>query len=243
MPALRIGSSGDAVLRLQQQLQAAGFDPGGVDGQYGQNTKSAVVAFQRSRGLAVDGIAGNATLRAIAGVSSFEPARPPGAPTTETASGYSHHWKQFREVDVDRLRDALPPQAKHLAQDFVDSAREHGVDPLTLVAISQHETGNWTSSAFRNKNNAMGISSSRGPIQLSSVRASIDQMARQLASPTGYYRNAETLRQLWGVYAPGPATGQPLQRNDPNNQNRFWGPGILSNLRDLERAVGLAPPA
>lgn len=89
----------------------------------------------------------------------------------------------------------------------------------------------------------MGISDSRGPRRMSSVRASIDLMAGQLSSPTGYYRNAETIRQLWGIYAPGPATGQGRQRNDPNNLNRHWGPNIVENVRDLERAVGLAPPA
>lgn len=239
--ALTIGSSGSAVTRLQEQLAAAGFDPGGVDGEFGARTKAAVIAFQRARGLQVDGVAGNETLRAIGGTSSFEPAQPSGAPTTAAASGYNHRWKRFREVDVERLREALPARARHLADDFIASARQHGVDPLTLVAISQHETGNWTSSAYRNKNNAMGISNANGPIRMSSVRASIDVMARNLASPTGYYRNAETIRQLWGVYAPGPATGQGRQRNDPNNLNRHWGPNIVENIRDLERQVGLAP--
>ncbi len=240
--ALRIGSSGSAVTRLQQQLLAAGFDPGGIDGHFGQQTRSAVIAFQRARGLGVDGIAGNETLRAIGGTSSFEPAQPAGAPTTATASGFDHRFKRFREVAVDRLAAALPARARHLAPDFIAAARENGLDPLTLVAISQHETGNWTSSAYRNKNNAMGISDSRGPRRMSSVRASIDIMARTLANPTGYYRNAQNLRQLWGVYAPGPATGQGRQRNDPNNLNRFWGPNIVANIRDLERQVGLAPP-
>lgn len=53
---------------------------------------------------------------------------------------------------------------------------------------------------------------------------------------------AGSFRGLWGIYAPGPATGQGRQRNDPNNLNRHWGPNIVENVRDLERAVGLAPP-
>ena len=241
--ALTIGSTGTAVMRLQEQLAAAGFDPGSVDGQFGARTRAAVIAFQRARGLQADGVAGNETLRAIGGTSSFEPAQPSTAPTTAAASGFNHRWKRFREVDVERLREALPARARHLADDFIASARQHGVDPLTLVAISQHETGNWTSSAYRNKNNAMGISNSRGPIHMSSVRASIDVMARGLSSPTGYYRNAQDIRQLWGIYAPGPATGQGRQRNEPTNLNRHWGPNIVANIRDLERQVGLAPPS
>jgi hypothetical protein len=234
--ALSIGSSGSAVRSLQEKLQAAGFDPGGVDGKFGPNTKAAVLAFQRAQGIQVDGVVGNQTLRAIAGDSTFTPATRTGA-TTATAQGFEHRFKQFREVDVNRLRAALPPQAQSLADDFIAAGRANNIDPLVLVAISRHETGGWTSSAFRNKNNAMGISSATGPRRFSNVGDSIAQMARGLASPTGYYKNADTLRQLWGIYAPGPATGQRLQQNDPNNLNRSWGPSIVRNVRTLEAAV------
>lgn len=246
MTTLRVGSSGSEVRALQQKLLAAGFDPKGVDGKFGANTRAAVERYQRSKGLAVDGVAGNDTLRAIGGVSSFDPPAvtppntppPTGAPgTTAIGSGFDHQWKQFRPVDEAKLREALPSQAKHLADDFISAARRNNVDPLLLVAISKHETASWTSSAFRNKNNAMGISSATGPRRFTSVGESIDQMARGLAKPDGYYRNANNLRQLWGVYAPGPATGQAQQRNDPNNLNRHWGPNIVKNLQTYERAV------
>ncbi len=243
MALLRIGSSGSEVRRLQQQLQQAGFDPGGVDGTFGQNTKRAVERFQAARGLQVDGVVGSHTLDALAGISSFDPGTTTTATTTATQAGYAHQWKHFREVDPQALAAALPARARHLADDFIAAARRNDIDPLVLVAISQHETGNWTSSAFRNKNNAMGISNSSGPRSFSSVGESIDIMARGLADPNGYYRNAGTLRALWGVYAPGPATGQPQQRNDPNNLNRHWGPGILQNMRELEGALGLGSVA
>ncbi|MBL8956031.1 MAG: peptidoglycan-binding protein, partial [Myxococcaceae bacterium] len=233
-------SSGSEVRRLQQQLAEAGFDPGGVDGQFGRNTQSAVLQFQRARGLQIDGVVGSQTLDALAGISSFDGgSTTPGSQTTATTQGYAHQWKQFREVSPQALAATLPSQARHLAGDFIAAARRNNIDPLLLVAISRHETGNWTSSAFRNKNNAMGISNANGPRTFSSASQSIDIMARELAKPNGYYRNAGTLRALWGVYAPGPATGQPLQRNDPNNLNRHWGPNILRNLRELESQLGI----
>jgi len=238
--SLRIGSSGESVRQLQARLQQAGFDPGGVDGKFGQKTETAVERFQTARGLTVDGIAGNETMRAFAGQSDFTPApgtTPAGAATTATQAGFNHHFKQFREVDPARLRAALPAQAQHLADDFIAAGRANNIDPLTLVAISKHETGNWTSSAFRNKNNAMGISSSTGPRRFGDVSESINQMARGLASPTGYYRNATNIQQLWGIYAPGPATGQGRQQNDPNNLNRSWGPAIVRNIQQLERSI------
>lgn len=242
--ALRVGSSGDSVRTLQQKLLTAGFDPKGVDGKFGKNTRTAVEAFQRAKGLEVDGVVGNQTLRAIGGQSSFDPpaATRPGATTTGPSTsaqqaGSAHKFKQFREVDEGKLKAALPTQAKHLAKDFIEAGRKNNIDPLVLVAISKHETANWTSSAFRNKNNAMGISSNTGPKRFDNASTSISQMARGLAKPDGYYKNATTIKQLWGVYAPGPATGQGRQQNDPTNLNRHWGPNIVRNIQQYERAV------
>lgn len=62
---LRPGDSGDSVTALQQALQALGFDPGTVDGKYGAATEQAVTAFQQSKDLAADGIAGPKTIAAI----------------------------------------------------------------------------------------------------------------------------------------------------------------------------------
>lgn len=80
--ALTVGDRGNAVRRLQTQLERAGFDPGGVDGVFGRKTERAVVAFQRARGLAVDGQAGEDTslaLRSARNRDVFEPS--PSAPT------------------------------------------------------------------------------------------------------------------------------------------------------------------
>jgi putative chitinase len=65
MPTLRQGSSGPDVTSLQQKLKDLGFDPNGVDGQFGAGTRDAVIAFQQSQGLQADGIAGPATLAAL----------------------------------------------------------------------------------------------------------------------------------------------------------------------------------
>jgi putative chitinase len=65
MPTLKQGSSGPDVKALQQQLKDLGFDPNGVDGNFGPGTRDAVMAFQQSKGLQADGIAGPATLAAL----------------------------------------------------------------------------------------------------------------------------------------------------------------------------------
>lgn len=58
---LKFGSTSPAVIRLQQQLSDKGFNPGAIDGAFGENTKAAVIAFQRSVGLKEDGIVGRNT--------------------------------------------------------------------------------------------------------------------------------------------------------------------------------------
>ncbi|HEY6181711.1 MAG TPA: peptidoglycan-binding domain-containing protein, partial [Terriglobales bacterium] len=67
MPVLKQGSSGPDVKDLQQKLRDFGFDPNGVDGNFGAGTKAALIAFQQRNGLPADGVAGAATLAALQG--------------------------------------------------------------------------------------------------------------------------------------------------------------------------------
>src|SRR5437899_11431986 len=58
---LKLGSSGLDVTELQQKLLAAGFNPGHIDGDFGPGTEAALLGFQRSEGLVIDGVVGPAT--------------------------------------------------------------------------------------------------------------------------------------------------------------------------------------
>jgi len=62
---LRLGSSGPNVMLVQSLLARIGYNPGPVDGIFGQRTRQAVIAFQRDNGLAPDGIIGPATWRVL----------------------------------------------------------------------------------------------------------------------------------------------------------------------------------
>src|SRR5438094_1673636 len=73
MTVLKQGSSGPDVKDLQQELKELGFDPNGVDGNFGPGTRAAVVAFQQSKGLQADGIAGPATLAALQAATAGTP--------------------------------------------------------------------------------------------------------------------------------------------------------------------------
>jgi len=61
---LRIGDQGDAVKRVQDALQAFGFNVS-IDGVFGQETEAAVVAFQDQNSLKKDGLVGPETLSAL----------------------------------------------------------------------------------------------------------------------------------------------------------------------------------
>src|SRR5712692_1098960 len=87
MATLRQGSSGPEITNLQQKLKDLGFDPNGVDGNFGPGTRDAVIAFQQSKGLQADGIAGSVTLAAL-GLGDGSPnADTPSSASTVAAGG------------------------------------------------------------------------------------------------------------------------------------------------------------
>ena len=53
--------SKDRVEKIQQALKNAGFYKGDIDGKIGLKTKSAIKAFQKSKGLITDGVVGQKT--------------------------------------------------------------------------------------------------------------------------------------------------------------------------------------
>jgi hypothetical protein len=65
-PILSLDSSGQAVRDLQNALVKLGLmKASDVDGEFGDNTKSAVEAFQKSKGLEADGVCGADTWKAL----------------------------------------------------------------------------------------------------------------------------------------------------------------------------------
>ena len=64
-PQLKRGSISNYVCIAQDDLNTLGFTTGSLDGIFGQATQNAVIAYQRRKGLAPDGIVGCNTWRAL----------------------------------------------------------------------------------------------------------------------------------------------------------------------------------
>jgi len=84
---LRLGQRGSSDVRcLQIALEAAGVNPGPVDGYFGPVTRAAVVAYQTAKGLTVDGWVGPQTAGSLgiwwAPTSRSASAPAPRAPRT-----------------------------------------------------------------------------------------------------------------------------------------------------------------
>lgn len=111
---------------------------------------------------------------------------------------------------------------------FIAAGNKYGIDPNFLMAIAMHETGKGTSSAFRNKNNAMGVSGSGGPRSFGSVEESIDYMAGQLKK--NYFdKGLTTIERIGNKYAPVGAA------NDPKNLNGYWTGGVSRYYGELRK--------
>lgn len=121
---LELNSVGPDVANLQQSLTDAGFNPGSIDGSFDLATEAAVIAFQRSEGLAADGIVGPRTAKALGlGAVPEIPSSIPGV-TVQVVS------RMFPATPIGNIRTNLPFVLSSLVEgSLVDRA-------MVLMALS-----------------------------------------------------------------------------------------------------------
>ena len=73
MAEYKIGSKGEEVIRIQEQLNKKGLYLGPLDGIFGGGTGAAVKQFQKMKGLGVDGVVGPETWKALFAEDMSEP--------------------------------------------------------------------------------------------------------------------------------------------------------------------------
>lgn len=76
---LVLGSKGEEVKALQQRLKSLGLYNGAIGGNFGPGTEAAVKAFQKMKGLTVDGWAGPQTLAKLREATTSSPVTPSGS--------------------------------------------------------------------------------------------------------------------------------------------------------------------
>jgi peptidoglycan L-alanyl-D-glutamate endopeptidase CwlK len=104
MAVLKLDAHGADVMALQKALAARGFDPGAPDGDFGPGTEAAVMAFQRSEGLAPDGVVGPRTLDKLG-----MPAPPPTPRVDITASVTAAQVsRMFPQTPIGNIKTNLP---------------------------------------------------------------------------------------------------------------------------------------
>lgn len=172
--ALSVNSRGSDVSRLQQTLQAKGFDPKGVDGAFGRNTKAAVMAFQRQQGIAVDGIVGRDTAQRLFGssdtkyydgVSDFDAGTTTGPGNVTSGGGWG---------GSERVADAARSIAAQMGIPVTSTKRNLAdTQRVGSSTSSDHYTGNTNAYAVD-----FGVSGARGT-----------QLARQIADRYGIPRS------------------------------------------------------
>jgi peptidoglycan hydrolase-like protein with peptidoglycan-binding domain len=100
--SLSLGSTGSAVKKLQRKLHVKP-----VSGYFGQETRRAVIRFQRGHGLKADGVAGPATLRKLGVRASGASYATGGSAPSSSSSGHK---------DSGGSNVKVPAQLKKIAQ-------------------------------------------------------------------------------------------------------------------------------
>lgn len=108
---LGLGSSGQEVATLQQALASHGYDVV-VDGDFGPNTRAAVLAFQTDSGLRADGLVGPQTRAALDDVANAAARSEDDPPDDERADDDETGDGAAGDGDVDEPRDGEAEQER-----------------------------------------------------------------------------------------------------------------------------------
>lgn len=134
---IRFGMTGPSVKDVQNKLNAQGFNCGKADSIFGNKTLSAVKAFQKAKGLGVDGIVGPATLGALANGSSSKPSTS-GKITLSVdglwGSNTTRRLQQFLGINVDGINGIGTRKAM---QKWLGVAQDGSIGPNTVKALQK----------------------------------------------------------------------------------------------------------
>lgn len=119
--------------------------------------------------------------------------------TKEEANPIAANMNPFQKTNIppDKLEKALTRGLSGYGQAFYDMEQKYGVNSIFAISVAELESGNGTSSAFRNKNNAFGIGPGK---RFSSVVAGIDYFGQLMNKPLYY---GKTIDRIGSIYCVG----------------------------------------
>ena len=121
-----------AVRDLQLRLRRLGDRPGPIDGLYGPMTEAAVERFQRSHGLAIDGVVGQQTRGRLLAQRAEQPSARKPSPAQTGKPERKSPARDHRAESASRQQPAQPSAGVGLGR--VDPESSSGLPPL-LVAL------------------------------------------------------------------------------------------------------------
>lgn len=107
-------------------------------------------------------------------------------------------------------------------RDIYDKSVEVGLtheQAILVISISKHETGRWTSNAFKNKNNFGGVMCNTGLRIYNTYNDGLTEYVNLLKSRY-FDKGLNTIEKIGAVYCPIGAS------NDPTGVNKYWIPNV-----------------
>lgn len=128
--------------------------------------------------------------------------------------------EKIEELSNECTLDEVSCKIKKVAQDY-------DVDWRLAVAISKHETGNYTSKAFKELNNVGGMMCNSGLREYTTLEEGIEEFVSNLKY--NYIdEGLDTIEKIQPKYCPIGA------KNDPNGLNKYWVSGVTKYYNELE---------
>ncbi len=103
--ASKPGEKSKHVEKLQKALEIAGYYDGRISGNYGDLTEKSVKKFQKAKGLAADGIAGDATIKALFGAKAASASAGSSKTKTEKLDWYKDGKNAIPKDGVFTIKD------------------------------------------------------------------------------------------------------------------------------------------
>ena len=153
---LRNGARGDDVRAIQQLLKDQNYLKGNVDGQFGNQTKTAIMAFQKDAGLTIDGIAWPETIQKLH--HEFNEWETVTEPTRTTSGSYQRTCKTCSYAETKTIEPA--PSAKRGDRSEIVRIIQTMLNDLGFNAgTADGAYGNKTNTAFETFAQAQNIDS------------------------------------------------------------------------------------